>query len=225
MRPGFFAWREWRLGIGRFKGRIPHLAHLRPKGLPDRITRAWWNRYKRLLGHKPAPAPNPVPVAVAMYDDVNVSLIPVSAQAVAGYVDGRWPTYAQLVKKFPHAQHVVSIAVFPSDNAEVLDVEPGDATVAQAADWVKRQKARGVKKPVVYTAASWGQSLVNALTLAGLKYGTDYLWWSAHYTYKPHLCSSKCGFGIRVIAHVTQWTDKAEGKSLDESLCSAEFFA
>lgn len=203
---------------------------VRPRGLPHKIP-AWataWARWVtatapwRFKKRKPKPAPSPV--SVEMYDDVNVSLIPVAAQAVAGYVDGKWPTYAQLVKKFPHAQHIVSIAVFAADNAEVLDVEPGDATVAQAAAWVKRQHGRGNKRPVVYTAASWGQSLVNALTAAGLVYGVDYLWWSAHYTGKPHLCSSTCGFQLKVIAHATQWTDKAGGKSLDESLCSAEFF-
>lgn len=203
----------------------------RPKSAPKKIP-AWAIKWAQWVAatapwrlkkkHKPNP---PAPAPLEMYDDVNVSLIPVTAQAVAGYVDGRWPTYAQLVKKFPHAKRVVSIAVFPSDNAEALDVEPGDATVAQAASWVKRQHARGLKKPIVYTAASWGQNLVNALTAAGLKYGIDYLWWSAHYTMKPHLCSSECGFGIKVIAHATQWTDKAGGKSLDESLCSVEFFS
>lgn len=159
-----------------------------------------------------------------MYDDVNVSLIPVAAVAVAGYVDGRWPTYAQLVKKFPHAQHVLSIAVFPTDSAQVLDVETGDATISQAVGWVKREHERGNKKPDVYTAASWGQKLVDTLSLAGFEYGVDYRWWSAHYTGQPHLCSPKCGFGLKVTAHATQWTDKAGGKSLDESLCSAEFF-
>ena len=187
-----------------------------------------WRRVWRPWA-KPKPQPKPQPVVnptgpLEMYDDVNLSLIPVDAVAVAGYVDGRWPTYAQLVKKFPHAKHILSIAVFARDKAEALDVEPGDATIAEAPAWVKRQHAAGNPRPILYTSASWGQGLVNACTKAGLEYGKDYLWWSAHYTYKPHLCSSKCEFGIKVIAHATQWTDKAGGKSLDESLCAAEFF-
>lgn len=220
-RPGFFAWREWRLGIGRFKGKTPRLLRLRPWGLPLNIPRTWWARYKRLLGHKPAPSPQPV----EMYDDVTLSLIPVSAQAVAGYVDGRWPTYAQLVKQFPHAKHKLSIAVFSRDDANVLDVEPGDATVAEIVGWVKRQHERGERKPDIYTAVSWAEKVVSTLTAAGFEYGVHYRLWTAHYTYRPHLCSSKCGFGFTKIAHATQWTDKAGGRSLDESLCTAEFFA
>jgi hypothetical protein len=190
----------------------------------------WFVKNKRrLFGYvvkaKPKPAPVPAPSNVTMYDDVNVSLIPVSAEAVAGYVDGRWPTYAQIVKKFPHAKYHLSIAVFASDNAEVLDVETGDATIAQAVDWVKRQHARGNARPDVYTAASWGENLINALSKAGFVYGRDYRWWSAHYTYQPHLCGPKCGFGLTHIAHATQWTDKVAGKSLDESLCAADFFS
>ena len=196
----------------------------RPKGLPYKIPAWAWKWLKWRTGKTPAPSPAPKPVQVEMYDDINVSLIPVNAVAVAGYVDGKWPTYAQLAKKFPHAKYKLSIAVFPSDNAQVLDIEPGDATIAQAAAWVKRQHKLGNPKPDVYSAISWGQNLVNALTAAGLRYGVDYRYWSAHYTYKPHLCSSACGFGFKGIAHATQWTDKAGGKSLDESLCSAEFF-
>jgi hypothetical protein len=186
-----------------------------------------WLRWKEGKGPAPKPKPPapPAPVPVEMYDDINVSLIPVSAVAVAGYVDGRWPTYSQLVAKFPHAKFKLSIAVFSRDNAQALDVEPGDATIAEAAAWVKRQHARGVKTPDVYTSASWGEKLIGTLTAAGLVYGKDYRWWSAHYTGQPHLCNPKCYPGLRHIAHATQWTDKAGGKSLDESLCSAEFFS
>lgn len=212
----------------------------RPAGLPKKIPAKWW-RWLKLPGRFPVEKPanfwvwkkwrqskkqpivNPIK-PIQMFDDVNVSLIPVDSVAVAGYVDGRWPTYATLVKKFPHAQHYLSIAVFAKDDADALDVEPGDATIAEAAAWVKRQRKNGNPRPVVYTAISWGQNLVDALTKAGLEYGKDYLYWSAHYTGKPHLCSSKCGFGFKGIAHATQWTDMVNGKNLDESLCSAAFF-
>lgn len=197
-----------------------------------------WKAYKRIMRewnkrkhkHKPVPAPKPPTptpspvVEPALYDDVDIALIPVDAQAVAGYVDGRWPTYKSLVAKFPHAKYKLSIAVFSKDDAKVLDIEPGDATPAEAPAWVKREHARGNPTPIVYTSAAYGQALIDTLAKAGLVYGKDYRWWSAHYTYKPHLCSSKCGFGIKVVAHATQWTDKAGGKSLDESVVSAHFF-
>lgn len=200
----------------------------RPKGLPRKIP-AWAWKWLKWRTHKadpkPAPTPKPQPVPVEMYDDVDVALIPVTAEAVAGYVDGKWPTYRTLKARFPKAKFRISIAVFSRDNADVLDVEPGDATILEAAAWVKRQHALGNKKPDVYTAVSWAEKLVNSLSLAGFQYGVDYRLWTAHYTNLPHLCSPKCGFGFTKIAHATQWTDKAGGKSLDESLCSAEFFA
>ena len=191
-----------------------------------------WRWAKQMLAlerrkHKPTPAPKPPPAPaepVEMYDDVTISLIPVDAVAVAGYVDGHWPTYAQLVKKFPHAQHKVSIAVFARDDADVLDVEPGDARISESPAWVRRQHSRGVKRPIIYTSLAYAPTLIATLKSAGFEYGVDYLLWTAHYNYKPHLCSPKCGLGMKVIAHATQWTDKAGGKSLDESLCSAEFF-
>ena len=205
----------------------------RPHGLPRRIPAwAWkWLNWRTGKKHKPKPPPvppapvPPKPTQLFMYDDVNVHLIPANAQAVAGYVGGRWPTYPTVVKMWPNAKHL-SIAVTAAENARCLDVETGDATIAQAPAWVKRQMARGEKLPVLYTSASWGQKLVDACTKAGLRYGKDYLWWSAHYNVDlgKHICGPGCGFGLRVTAHATQFTDKALGRSLDESVCSPGFF-
>jgi len=216
----------------------------RPKGVPKKIPAWAWKWLKWREAPSPAPVPPPIPTPpppkprpppppkpkppsqMFMYDDVNVALIPKDAEAVAGYVDGHWKTWERIVTAFPKARHL-SIAVFASDDARCLDVEPGDATPAQAASWVRRQKQRGEKKPVVYTNASSGQALINALTKAGLRYGVDYLWWSAHYDPRlgRHLCSPRCGFGLKVTAHATQFTDKALGRSLDESVCSPGFFS
>lgn len=213
-RPGHWVWVRW-LRV-----------HKKGSGSGQWFWKRMWRKWAK---PKPAPAPKPdpkpAPGPIEMYDDVNVSLIPVSAEAVAGYVDGRWPTYVSLVSKFPHAKYRVSIAVFSRDNANVLDVEPGDATISEIVSWVKRQHARGEKKPGIYTAVSWAQKAVDTLKAAGFEYGVHYVLWTAHYTYKPHLCSSNCGFGFKEIAHATQWTDKAGGRSLDESLVSASFFS
>jgi len=211
----------------------------RPSGLPRRIPAwAWkWLKWRTRKAPKPSPTPAPTPTPVPkpttmlMFDDVNVSLIPKDAQAVAGYVDGHYQTWAKVKAGWPHAKKL-PIAVFGQDNGDCLDVEPGDATIFQAPAWVKRQLANwskshhDVARPVVYTSASQMQSLVNTLSKAGLKYGQDYLLWSAHYNpaLGRHLCSPKCGFGIKVTAHATQYTDHALGRSLDESLCSPGFF-
>lgn len=157
-----------------------------------------------------------------MFDSVDVTQIPRSAAAVAGYVGGRWPTYQTLLKSYPSA-HVLGIAVFASEDAECLDIEQGDATIAEAASWVKRQVARGVAKPVCYTSLSQAASLLAALKAAGVQRNQIRLW-TAHYNYTPHLCSSACGLGFTGTADATQYTDKAMGRNLDASLVSDGFF-
>lgn len=192
----------------------------------------WAWRKWRLAKPKPVPTPVPKPVKMLMFDDVTVSLIPKNAQAVAGYSDGHYQTWKQILEDFPHAKHL-QIAVFGQDNGDCLDVEPHDASITQAAAWVKRQlagwksKHHDVRLPVVYTSASWAQSLVNALAKAGLKQGTHYLLWTAHYNpaLGEHLCSGRCTPGLRVTADATQFTDHALNRSLDESICSPGFFA
>ena len=210
----------------------------RPSGLPRRVPAwAWkWLRWRTGKKQKPAPTPPPLPAPkptrLHMYDDVNVSLIPKNAQAVAGYIGGHWPTYPKVVAGWPHAKHL-SIAVASYYDADCLDVEPGDATIAVAPAWVKRQLALrkqghryNTSKPILYTSASWGAALIAACTKAGLRYGMDYRWWSAHYNPArgEHFCGPKCGFGLKQVAHATQFTDKALGRSLDESVCSPRFF-
>lgn len=160
---------------------------------------------------------------IRMFDSVDLGQIPKDAPAVAGYTSGHWPTYPQLAKRWPHA-HRLSIAVTASHDADCLDVEPGDATPGQAAAWVKRQHARGIRRPVVYTSVSSAQNLIGRLSAAGIK-RDQYRLWTAHYTHKAHRCSKACGYGLQSTADATQWTDKALGRNLDESLCGPGFFS
>ena len=181
----------------------------------------------------PSPAPVPKPTQLFMYDDINTSLIPKDAEAVAGYIGGHWPTYTRVVAGWPHAKHL-SIAVSTLYDADCLDVEPGDATIALAPAWVKRQlklrrekvKTYNTKLPWVYTSASWGNKLIAALRAAGLVQGQDYIWWSAHYdpARGKHFCSPKCYPGLLHTAQATQFTDKALGRHLDESVLGPGLF-
>lgn len=70
-----------------------------------------------------------------MYDAVTPGNIPAGAQLVAGYADGIYANLPELRARFPHAT-VVEIAVHWTTRAHVLDVEPGDATPAQAVQWL-----------------------------------------------------------------------------------------
>jgi hypothetical protein len=157
---------------------------------------------------------------LTMYDTVTVDTVPADAQYVAGYVGGSWPTFEPLRRRFPHAR-ALSIAPEANMDAECLDVEPFDATNTQAPAWFSRQKARGILKPVFYTSASNVQALVNTLAAAGI-HRSEYLIWSAHFTYSPHVCApGGCGYPQ---ADGTQWTDHALGRNLDQSLLLPAFF-
>lgn len=160
-----------------------------------------------------------------MYDSITLDAIPADTPAVAGYVNGHWPTYNETVRRWPGAKHL-SIAVTANADAECLDVETGDATIGQAAAWVKRQQARGVWRPVVYTSLSNAAALLASLNASGIS-RSDIRLWTAHYCVprKEHLCSPSCGAGMPTTADATQWDDRAQSRNLDQSITADGFWA
>lgn len=158
-----------------------------------------------------------------MFDSVELDEIPESAPAVAGYIGGNWPTFDQLEERFPGAERL-SIAVASHHDADCLDIEPGDATPADAPAWVRRQIRRGVERPVVYASASQMDDVLAELDAAGIP-RTAVRIWTAHYTFAPHICGpASCGELQRTKADATQWTNRSMGRNLDESLVSRAFF-
>jgi hypothetical protein len=155
-----------------------------------------------------------------MYDSVDVGQIPVNATAVAGYTSGNWPTYNEIVAKFPKAHHL-SIAVNASHDADVLDCEAGDASISEAPAWFKRQIAKGKKLPCIYTSLSNVNALHSIMEAAGIS-RDQWRLWSAHYTGSPHICGPR--EGISTVADGTQYYDKALGRNLDVSLVDDDFF-
>jgi hypothetical protein len=159
-----------------------------------------------------------------MFDDVTASLLAPGGTCYAYYVDGHYANISA-VAAYARAHHArtLGIAVFASDNAEALDCEPGDATPDQAAGWVKRQRARGVARPVVYASASVMGSILGKLKAAGIG-RADVRLWTAHYGAGKHVCGPhSCGL-LGVNADGTQWTDHSNGRSLDESVLDDNFF-
>lgn len=161
------------------------------------------------------------PTPIAMYDSVTVSEIPADAAAVAGYVNGLYQTFHELERSHPNARRL-SITVNAQGDADCLDIESGDATPGQAPAWVHRQARRGLRLPVVYCSASTVAAVLAVLRAAGIGRAAIRLW-TAHYTGTPHLCNHECGLPAGVTADATQWTDKALGRNLDESLCAPSF--
>lgn len=170
-----------------------------------------------------------------MLDDVNTTLLEqyigsAKAFAAAGYVNGKWNNYPTLAAKYAKTLKLVSIDVAndPSAGAQCLDIESGDATIADAPNWFKATAAAGKKAgdlryyPKLYTSESNLSSLVSTMTKAGIA-RDEYMLWSAHYTNEAHICGpSSCGSVVQ--ADATQWTAFYQGVSLDASLCYGYFF-
>jgi hypothetical protein len=161
-----------------------------------------------------------------MYDTALNNQFPAGAAAYAAYVDGgigNQPNYAYIVSTFPAAQHL-SIALFPSDNADALDVEPGASAPSDIPGWFARQVARGLTRPVIYASAStMNAEILPVLSQAGIARANVRLW-SAHYEAGEHICGpSSCGL-LSVDADGTQWSDNALGLVLDQSLLADDFF-
>lgn len=110
---------------------------------------------------KPAPAK-----PYTIYDSISPGTIP-AGQAAAVYADG---AYAVPPGKVAGHQSVLWIDVFGTNpSADVLDVEPGDATPAGAARWVQqRLNSKPHSVAIVYTMLSeWQQVKANVAHLPG----------------------------------------------------------
>jgi hypothetical protein len=161
-----------------------------------------------------------------MFDSALNDQFPSGAAAYAAYVDGsvgNQPNYAYIVSKFPRARHL-SIALFAGNNADVLDVEPGAASVSDVPGWYDRQVRRGIQRPVIYASAStMNDSILPALGQAGIARRKARLW-TAHYGAGEHICApNSCGL-LSTEADGTQWTADARGLVLDQSLLLDSFF-
>lgn len=151
---------------------------------------------------------------VIMYDSIQVSAIPADAKAVAGYVGGSWPDFSPLVKRFPTALHK-SVAVNSGEDADILDVETGDASPSQAPAWVNRQLSRGLKLPGIYANASTMTAVQTALNAAKIA-RTNYVLWVASWN---NTADVPTGFE----AH--QFIDHGpNGENIDISACDPSFW-
>lgn len=135
---------------------------------------------------------------LVMYDSVDVAKIPATAGAVAGYVDGHYVTYGQLVAALPHAAHV-SITVEGAAGARVLDWEKGNADPPL---WASREIAAG-RRPSIYCNTSSRAAV--AAAIAPLALGNEVDWWAADWTGQPHAVAG---------AVATQYANDVQGCDL-----------
>jgi hypothetical protein len=161
---------------------------------------------------------------LTLWDDVNANLIPSDAEYVGFYVDGTYANEKAIAAHCPKAK-LVSIAVREADNADVLDVETGDAQIADIYYWLHRgQMPKTARLPVIYTSVGNVDRMMLTMHANNFVHGKDFLIWSAHYTGTPHICGPTTCAGTRTTCDATQWTNHAMGQSLDESECMVDFF-
>jgi hypothetical protein len=133
----------------------------------------------------PTPPPAP-PQPYQLYDSVTPSSIPSSSQAVAVYANGH---YAASPSQVGQRGLTLWIDTNGSDpHADVLDVEPGDATPSQAAAWVQQKlNASPNSTAIVYTMRSdWG-AVQQAVSQLAWWMPSHTKYWIADPTGVPHI--------------------------------------
>lgn len=103
--------------------------------------------------------------------------IPDTVDGVAGYIDGLYRTYSDLVARYPGKVHVAIAVQANTNGGDVLDVETGDATPDQAPGWVRMRRAAG-RVPAVYCSLAIWDACKAAFRSQGV---ADPLWWVAAY--------------------------------------------
>jgi hypothetical protein len=152
-----------------------------------------------------------------MEDSVNPGAIPVTEPIVAGYV---LPSrFAWKQSDWDRFTNSIKIRITPSASVtgvgiQVLDVETGDATAAQAPGWAVAQRKLG-QIPTIYCSGSLWQSVQNAFNAAGV---AQPLYWIAAYPGGGQVLPILNG--ITAIAH--QYADPpASGGDYDVSVVAS----
>ena len=168
-----------------------------------------------------------------MADSVDAADLPPGMDAYAGYVDGRWPSYNAIRRRFPPPIHVVSITV-KGGVARIADVEAGDLTIDEGLAWLDRAVAETTRQlaarlankstdtaplypPGLYFPAS---SLAEIVTACKRHFGpsrrSSYVLWAAHWT--EH-APTELPPGVDAV----QW-DNVEPANYDQTLYGPGFF-
>jgi hypothetical protein len=143
------------------------------------------------VSHHAAPAPPAQPYE--FYDSVTPSAIP-AGHEIATYADGPFAVSPSQVA----GQKVLWIDTNGSDpSANVLDVEPGDATPSQAATWAQQKlSADPNATAIIYTMQSEWPATQSAIGTLPSWMQSHVRWWIADPTGYPHIVPG---------ANATQW--------------------
>jgi hypothetical protein len=116
-----------------------------------------------------------------MRDSTTATDVPnVGTDIAAGYINGKYVWTSKQFAEFPVIATIDVNGTHP--NADILDVEKGDASVGTAIAWIKtkRHSAKaGDYPPIIYCNRSTLTPLFNAANAAGLKVVKDFRLWVA----------------------------------------------
>ncbi len=106
-------------------------------------------------------------MSITMYDSTEPAACPAGGGLYAAYVDG-YGGYTETVALHGAAKSV-SISVGNND-ADVADVETGAMSPSDLPGWIARQQARGIARPVVYSAQGTWSACRDAVGGANVSY-------------------------------------------------------
>ncbi len=150
-----------------------------------------------------------------MYDSVDISQIPNGPHAIAYYIDGHEGvhTHEQMRARFPHAR-LLPISTGSRVVTECYDIENGDYLPGEAGELFHIARNGGISRPCMYADLSNMPAVKASLERAGAT-PADVRLWVAYYNGQHDLPT---GYD----AH--QFTNRALGRNLDESICADTFF-
>lgn len=119
----------------------------------------------------------------AMLDTVSPDRLPVDALLVGAYVDGMYANEAQVRARCPHATVVTITTRAPGKpGAHVADIEAGDLTPEQGAQWAANEVKAG-RLPTLYCNLSTWPEVKQHVAAHGISVS----YWIAHYDDKPEM--------------------------------------
>lgn len=101
------------------------------------------------------------------YDSVTAEAIP-PAPVVLGYVDGAYTTYPVLRERFRGSSTLVVGVTTGAGDADIIDVENGDATPEAATTWCI-QRLKSGRRPTVYGTRDSIDAVVGLLRRRGVR--------------------------------------------------------
>lgn len=149
-------------------------------------------------------------------------IVPTNTPEVIGsYANGRFANTAAAKQAFPNARHIQYDVNGTRPDADILDIEPGDASPPTGPVWSRKYKG-SLPHPGLYTSASNIATVVSTMLDAGFS-REQFLIQSAHFTFTEHICGpGTCGFPQ---ADATQYADKGlKGENTDLNVFTDRFF-